>query len=79
MKRLLTSLILMVGLSWMPPLWGQTPLPSPAIDGLEVTQRGEGELGWGDRPSYPHSPPATKKPAVAGTTNNREQTEMNDH
>ncbi|MDJ1173825.1 hypothetical protein [Roseofilum capinflatum] len=49
MKPLLTSLILTVGLTWMPPVWGQTPSPSPAVDALEVTQRGEGDLGWGDR------------------------------
>jgi len=33
----------------MPLVWGQTPLPSPAIDALEVTQRLEGDLGWDDR------------------------------
>ncbi|MDJ1173821.1 murein transglycosylase A [Roseofilum capinflatum] len=49
MKPLLTSLILTLGLSWMPLVWGQTPLPSPAVDALEVTQRGEGDLGWDDR------------------------------
>lgn len=49
MKALLTSLILTIGLTGMPPVWGQTPSPSPAVDVLGVTQRGEGELGWGDR------------------------------
>jgi len=49
MKPLVTSLILTLGLSWMPLVWGQTPLPSPAIDALEVTQRLEGDLGWDDR------------------------------
>jgi membrane-bound lytic murein transglycosylase A len=49
MKALLTSLILTVGLIGMPPVWGQTPLPSPASDALEVTQKWEGNLGWDDR------------------------------
>ncbi|MBP0028844.1 MltA domain-containing protein [Roseofilum reptotaenium CS-1145] len=49
MKPLVTSLILAAGLSWMPPLWGQTPLPSPAGDVLEVTQSVESNLGWDDR------------------------------
>lgn len=49
MKALLTFLILTVGLAGMPPVWGQTPLSSPAGDALEVTQQLEGDLGWDDR------------------------------